>query len=382
MKKKLCTHIYFGTAGAAGLYTEAIRSNLENIDSHAFITNYYFPGDGTFRLFYKNTEMSGPNFLKNYQALRYVVRYFELIFGLLLSFCIVVINRSKVVNYSLISQHFCEFLFLGMLKYVFKKKIILTLHDVVPFKSYYKSIISPVKTKQRILALADYLLVHNNASIADLHSNFVVKSTVGYHPFPLMDPSLLFKSQIDNKNQQKEKFTFLFVGQPREEKGLDLLCDAWKIFCEKNESCRLIIATNIKKESDLYFKFMKSINCKVIAKFIPDEQYFSLISCADCVVLPYRAGTNSGVPGTIAALQTALITSDISMFCENEFVPNNSTFVTGNAESLASKMQDVFFNDLSNYTISQESIIDYNKKYARLMNKYYNQIFSTLETVK
>ena len=62
MNDLLITHIYFGTAGAAGLYIKSIKDTLLLRAEHVFITNYYYPEDGGKRWFFKYTEMTGSNY--------------------------------------------------------------------------------------------------------------------------------------------------------------------------------------------------------------------------------------------------------------------------------------------------------------------------------
>lgn len=373
MTSNIITHIYFGTAGAAGLYTKAIKNALNDDANSSFIVNYYYPDDDAQKLFFKHTELSGSNRLRKFKYLRFFVRYAELVLGLLKSYIHLKKTRTRILNYSLISQHVTELFFLYICKKRLSINIILTLHDVAPFNSSYINIFNQSTVKQKILKLADGIIVHNKSSIDSLCALFKYDAKIYCHPFPLMNPSLsrAFMERSITQSSESEKFLFLFVGHPREEKGLDILCSAWEIFSRAKNDVRLIIASNINKNSEIYNKLSVLADVEIIGKFIPDSDYFDLIGNADCVVLPYRMGTNSGIPGTVASLNTAIIASNIPMFFENDLVPRRSLFESGSPSSLAFKMQQILVDGVKDFTINPNLISSYNAGFkSAVLNTY------------
>lgn len=376
MVLKMITHIYFGTAGAAGLYTKAIKQAINDDEKHDFIVNYYYPGDDAQRLFFKHTELSGPNRLRNFKYLRFFVRYVELIVGLCKSYIRLKKAKSKVLNYNLISQHAIELFFLYLCKKRLNINIILTLHDVVPFKSSYVNIINQLTVKKKIIKLADGIILHNKSSLDSLCALFKYDAKIYLHSFPLMNPdlSLAFAECPIAQFDTGTIFTFIFVGHPREEKGLDILCSAWEIFIDLQKGARLIIASNIGEDSEIYRRLMVLEGVEIIGKFIPDSDYFNLIRRSDCVVLPYRMGTNSGIPGTVALLRTAMITSNIPMFYENDLVPRESLFESGSPDSLALKMHQIFSEGADKFSINTESISKYMESFDLEVSDVYGDI--------
>lgn len=344
------THLYFGTAGAAGLYTHRIHEALAQDFEQDCIVNYYFPFPYGRRYFFRFTELSGKNIFSSSKYLRFFVRYLELLTGLLRSTALLARNGSKVVNYNLISQHNVEYLFLRFWKKVLKKRIVITLHDVVPFAPQYKSLFSVKDTKQKIIDLADYILVHNQNSIDDFRLAFKYDGNIVKHQFPVMDLRDMFGPPPRTRAGRvgAAPYTFLFVGHPRIEKGLDVLVEAWKLIDSERNGCRLIVASNLDKRSSIYADLGSMSNVEVRPTFLSDKMYYELIASADCVLLPYKRGTNSGIPGTVLSLGTKVVCSDIPMFKNNRLVPEHALFETENPEAMAKKMLDIMRLDREN----------------------------------
>ena len=68
-------------------------------------------------------------------------------------------------------------------------------------------------------------------------------------------------------------------------------------------------------------------------------------------MLPYKIGTNSGIPSTAFSLDTDVICSDIPMFSNNTLIPRESLFKAGSVESLSKKMLEKLV-DTEIYTTS------------------------------
>ena len=92
------------------------------------------------------------------------------------------------------------------------------------------------------------------------------------------------------------KKTILFFGIIRDYKGLDLLIEAFNLL---DGSYQLIIAGEVYGDDGSYDKLInKNTNCQRIYffnQYIPDEEVHLYFSAADCIVLPYKSGTQSGV---------------------------------------------------------------------------------------
>src|SRR5699024_1867494 len=80
---------------------------------------------------------------------------------------------------------------------------------------------------QEIYDYADFLIVHTQNAINILKELYKVNANkILYHPFPIIDLSLLRKHE--SKEHKKEQPNFLFIGVIRQEKGVQNLIDAWE----------------------------------------------------------------------------------------------------------------------------------------------------------
>jgi len=376
------THLYFGTAGSAGLYTDRIYKALESEFSQEALVNHYFPFPYGKKIFFKYTELTGPNKLKNFKYLRFIVRYIELLYGLLIALSLVSKNRTKVLNYNLISEHFAEYLFLLVVKKVLRRKLMLTLHDVIPFESQHINVTPRHRIKQSIIDLADTILLHNKNSADDFKSSFTFDGPISLHDFPIMDPARMHGPSTREKTDHRRNggTKFLFVGHPRSEKGLDVLAKAWAVFAQSEAFSAaqhsLVVASNLSRNHAAMALLSGVPGVTVIAEFISDERYVELIAEADYVVLPYKRGTNSGIPGTVFALGTGLICSDIAMFRANSLIPSASFFTSEDPEALAQKMASAAASSADDYRPSPEALVQYNKAFDADVRRLYEKILS------
>lgn len=93
-----------------------------------------------------------------------------------------------------------------------------------------------------------------------------------------------------------ERYT-LFFGLIRDYKGLDILLDAWAEYRRKGS--KLLIAGEFYASRSKYIEQIERLGLKddiiLHDHFIPDREVKDYFSAADCVVLPYKTATQSGV---------------------------------------------------------------------------------------
>ena len=93
-----------------------------------------------------------------------------------------------------------------------------------------------------------------------------------------------------------EKYT-LFFGLIRDYKGLDMLLEAWKRW--NPEHRKLLIAGEFYTSREKYISLIEQLGLqdRVVLhdRFIADDDVRYYFSAADCLVLPYRSATQSGV---------------------------------------------------------------------------------------
>lgn len=93
-----------------------------------------------------------------------------------------------------------------------------------------------------------------------------------------------------------ERYT-LFFGLIRDYKGLDTLLDAWAEY--RREGHKLLIAGEFYASRSKYIEHIERLGLQgdiiLHDHFIPDSEVKDYFSAADCVVLPYKTATQSGV---------------------------------------------------------------------------------------
>ena len=114
----------------------------------------------------------------------------------------------------------------------------------------------------------------------------------------------------------------LFFGLIRDYKGLDTLLDAWSMF--RREGYKLIIAGEFYTAREPYIEQIKRLGLEddVILHdiFVPDNRVKYYFSAADCVVLPYKTATQSGVTQICYNFCTPVIVTNVGGLAE--IVPN------------------------------------------------------------
>jgi len=364
-------HIYWGTAGNAGLYLDEIYQALQNVGyKQKVFVSYYYPFDYGEKVFFRRSEMEHCR----YKGLvRKVLQAYEFVGALFRIFLQAFKDKPNVINYSYVNRgNALLFLFLKSIKEISHCKLVITCHDVIPIIEEKKAYNKEIAIKKRIFTLADYYLVHTEASKNELKSVFGVREEqVLMHLFPLMDLSKMDKGgEVVNI-----KYDFLFIGHMRPEKGIPLLIEAWATFHKSYPDARLCIAGNpyYYKEYLAEREEWCARNCiDLKIGFISDEDYIRIVKSSRCVVFPYTGGTNSGVISTVVSLGSDVITSDLGMFANNAFVPKENMFKTGIVESLIEKLAEyqlgMLVSDIG------ERVIRYRKLFDKQVVEAYSSI--------
>ena len=361
-------HIYWGTAGNAGLYLDEIYQTLksEGFEQEVFVSHYY-PFNYGRKVFFKWTELGHCSKLGK---LRNPIRYIELIYALFVIYIKILRRKPQIVNYSFIGVFTPVLLFLKLIKKTTKCKLILTCHDVMPFANNYQTLSKQEKMRKKAFQMADYLLTHNQNSAKELHHSFGIPTQkILRHSFPIMDMNILFHQHAATDN----KCDFLFLGHLRKEKGVEVLMEAWKLFHDKHPDAQLCVAGHAPFGFDT--APYKDMNILFKLQFLSDEQYYSLASSAKCIVLPYIKGTNSGVVSTLVTLGKCVITSDLEMFQSNPLLDKNLMFESGNHQSLFNLMEMVYEN--KHEKAETEDLVEkyrfsFRKEVVELYNKIYD----------
>ena len=110
----------------------------------------------------------------------------------------------------------------------------------------------------------------------------------------------------------------LFFGLIRDYKGLDILLDAWYKFRRKGH--KLIVAGEFYTSREPYIEQIKRLGLEedVILHdiFVPDAKVKYYFSAADCVILPYKSATQSGVTQICYNFCTPVIVTNVGGLAE------------------------------------------------------------------
>lgn len=373
MSKKVY-HIYYNTAGNSGLYLNPIHNALKDIYEQKFFVNKYYPLDipNFIRLFFPLTEKNENNIHKHilkFNFIRKVLRFFELKYGNNKMLNIIKKEQPDIINYSFTNMPDVLSI-LKKLKSVSPKSIlIITCHDVLPFSSTNHI------SYQKVYNLADFLMVHNINSIHILRETYnIVEKKILYHPFPLIDLSILQNKVTVKTNKQP---VFLFIGVMREEKGVQYLVNAWNKLGE-GFPAQLIIAGFKPENVSINFKQIQSFsNVKLLVKALTDAEYFNLVSMCDYVIFPYTQVGNSGVLSTIVSLNKIPVTTQLNTFMESPYVLNELSCKPKDVDELINLISRVtfsFHNKIDEQKLYvAEALNNANRNFALMVRKAYNK---------
>lgn len=117
-----------------------------------------------------------------------------------------------------------------------------------------------------------------------------------------------------------EAKTLLFFGFVREYKGLHLLLDALPLIRKTHPGIRLLVVGEFYDSRDSYDKKLQELQLQACVSirddYVPNEEVGKYFAAADCVVLPYRSATQSGIIQVAYALDMPVITTDVGGLAE------------------------------------------------------------------
>lgn len=281
------------------------------------------------------------------------IRAFNYIVGTIRSLLEAKKNNVKIVHLHFYHFGFLEYFNLIMAKKIFHFCVAGTIHDVESFEKYAKGDTSR-HNYEKFLRLLDGIAFPTEYArdellkqiSSDLLKNKVVKTVyvndVDYHR---LDDNLI--KNIDARNSlglPEDRKIFLFFGQIKKVKGLDILLKALLEVSKKDPSVLLVIAGKVWKDDySEYEKIIDEYGLKQYVEqrigFIEDEDVPNYFGAADVIVLPYRKIYNSGVLIKSMSLGTPVVASDFGPF--SEFVDhgkNGFLFKAGDVKSLSEQL--------------------------------------------
>ena len=174
-------------------------------------------------------------------------------------------------------------------------KIVSVCHNVIPHEKHAgdKFLTSFFFNK------VDYFILLSNKIVDDLLS---IKSRAKYavlpHPVYSQFGESINKQEAKKHLQLNDEKIILFFGFIREYKGLDVLISALS-FLKGKISVKLIVAGEFYSDKEKYENLIKALEVEnsiyLQTDFIPSSEVKYYFSASDCVILPYRDATQSGI---------------------------------------------------------------------------------------
>jgi len=214
-----------------------------------------------------------------------------------------------------------DYLYLKMIKAMRKVKLVVTVHDILPFNErfYDKAF------HGKIYALADEIIVQADNNVQRFGELFPDDKHKVYcipHGHFLDYADFCDKQEARRKLDIPEgKRVFLFFGQIKKVKGVGVLLESFARICKEHPDYYLIIAGSVWKDD--FSSYQEIIDRTGIAdqvrleiRYIDDAEIGSFYSAADICVLPYLDVYQSGVVQLCYAYKKPVIATDLAAFQE------------------------------------------------------------------
>lgn len=259
---------------------------------------------------------------------------------------------------------------------IFSAKIVWTIHNLYNHEKYHKEI--EVFLNRILILISDALVVHSTAQKEKIKSFYGVnaynKTIVAYQGGYENVYSIKFSRDQACKtlNINSEDINFLFYGNIREYKGLEILLESFKM----SESGRNLLVigqcfNRAMEEKILHIlKNMPNVIFKLKKASIEETCLF--FAAADIVVLPYLEIFNSALVPLAISMSKSVIYSDIDLLREN-LIGCGISFEKGNSKSLAVVINSIKKEDLNKFKDeieNRKSLFSWEKHAEKLLQIY------------
>lgn len=289
-------------------YDDSLLTNMKTIEKKVFFNSKY------------NGVMLNQKYVKkiyNYSDKKGLIKILSYIKSQIKLFRIIKKNsKYNIVHVQWFKIPQLDYIFIKFLKNMTKVKIVHTAHNVLPHdtgKKYFH-------IYNKIYKELDGIIVHTNNTKEEIIDKFnIAESKINVIPHGILNLRCNQQKFSKIANEYKEKYkgneelVFLFIGQIRENKGIDLLCEAWAEEQElyNNSNLRLIIAGNAKGCNYDFNKIKQCKNVTLDLKFLPEDEFKAYVDIADVIVMPYREISQSGVLLSMIKERKCVLVSDV-----------------------------------------------------------------------
>lgn len=257
-------------------------------------------------------------------------------------------------------------------------RIVWTVHDIYNHEGYQKGL--EIFFNRIIILLADSLVVHSQAQKtalasfygADAGNKTVVAAEGGYDH--IYSKGISASEARGRLSAASDKKVFLFYGNIRPYKGLDVLIDAFKM--DPEGKVLLIAGKCIDRitEERIKDRISRFPDIVFYPGYISAEQTALLFSAADAVVLPYLAIFNSGLIPMCLSMGKPVIYSDLELLRE-QLAGCGPSFKPGDSADLARVMREISIEDMHDFSLEsrRRGALHSWKKHAEIMLSVYEK---------
>ena len=221
----------------------------------------------------------------------------------------------------------CHFTISFLIRKRYFKKTIFITENVV---SHESNLIDKLLTKIGLRNASSFLVLSDK--VAKELNSFACNKKIYKSELPIYD---CYKNQdtIDIKslraefNYSQRNKVLLFFGYVRKYKGLDVLLEAMSDLISSDNSFRLLVVGEFYDNENNYQAIINTLNIRnyvqIINRFVSNEEVEKYFMLSDCVVLPYKDATQSGVLNIAYGFQKPAIVTNVGGLAE--FVDNEKT---------------------------------------------------------
>lgn len=238
-----------------------------------------------------------------------------------------------------------DYHYLKLIKKKFGIRYVATVHDILPFNQKFYD----MHFHKKLYDLADSIILQAPGNM-DRFAKLFPEDKDKTHMIP-HGHMLDYIEQVDKTEARKHlgipqgKKVFLFFGQIKKVKGVDVLLRAFTNLVEKNKDAYLVIAGSVWKADfheceEIISSHDFDGRLKTDIRYIPDEEVKYYYSAADICVLPYTDVYQSGVIQLAYGYKKPVVCSNLLAF--TQFVKEGETgfiSVAGDSKSLEDAMQ-------------------------------------------
>lgn len=312
-----------------------------------------------------------------YSGKNKIKRFFKYFYGTVLALKDSNKNGAQAIHFQVFAISVLEIIVLCLIK-VFHFPVVVTVHDVESFnktnaKGFTKFFYCHV----------DKIIVHNKISYNVLcesvklykYAQKIINNTHIIHHGSYIGMLYDKMNKVAAKQSfgiNQDCFTFLFFGQIKQVKGLDILLQslAKVVKNNTNNKVKLIIAGKVWKDDfSIYQNIIDDNNLSdyiiLEVKYIRDDDVVKYYSAADCIVLPYKKIFQSGVLLMAQSYKIPILVSDLPGMMEIvQDGENGFVFHSDDYKDLADKMSKII--KLSDFEIKE--IVE--QGYKKLQSDY------------